>query len=134
VADKSEGIPPSHEDLLKAKGLAHLATIGPDGAPQTSPVWYDWDGERVLMSNTKGRQKNKNLTRDPRAAVSIVDPEDPYRYIEIRGEVEIEDDPDKTLIHKLSKKYRGRDRYTYDGPNDHRVIFKLTPKRVSTMG
>jgi PPOX class probable F420-dependent enzyme len=124
-------VPESLVDILDDKGFAHLATLGPDGAPQVSPVWYDWDGTYVLVSHTKERQKFRNVKRDARVALSILDPDNPYRYLEIRGVVEeIVDDPDKTLIHKLAKKYRDLDSYPYDGPGDNRVIFKIKPNKV----
>ena len=124
-------IPASHKDLMEAKGFAHLATLRSDGSPRTSPVWYDWDGTYVLISHTKARQKFSDVKRDPRVALSILDPSNPYRYIEIRGEVaEVQDDPDKKLIHALAQKYQGAERYEYDGPGDERVIFKIAPKRV----
>lgn len=127
-------IPDGFVDLMEAKGFAHLATIGPGGAPHTSPVWYDFDGTAVLMSHTKERQKFRNVTRDPRVAVSILDPEDSYRFLEIRGSIEIEDDPEKTLIHKLAKKYWDLDEYPHDGPDDNRVIFRLVPEKVVAFG
>ena len=124
-------IPEDLVHILDEAGFAHMATLGPDGAPHNSPVWYDWDGEYVLVSHTKERQKFRNVQKDKRVALSILDPETPYRYLEIRGTVEeIIDDPDKTLIHKLAKKYRGLDSYPYDGPNDNRVIFKIKPAKV----
>jgi PPOX class probable F420-dependent enzyme len=126
-------IPETHEDLLEKKGFAHMATLGPDGAPHNSPVWYDWDGSHVLVSHTKERQKFRNVKKDGRVSLSILDPDDPYRYLEIRGVVdEIVDDPEKTLIHRLAKKYRNRDRYTHDGPGDNRVIFKIKPLKTTS--
>lgn len=130
-----EVIPASHKDLLDKKGFAHMATLGPEGEPHSSPVWYDWDGEHILVSHTKERQKYRNVTRDPRVALSILDPDDPYRYLEIRGRVaEVEDDPHKRLIDRLAKKYQGKDTYGKDGPGDNRVIFKIEPQRVTTRG
>jgi PPOX class probable F420-dependent enzyme len=78
-------VPTSYEDLLTTPALAHVATIGPDGAPQVTPVWFDWDGARLLLALAPDRQKMRNLRRDPRLAVSIVDPANAYRYLEIRG-------------------------------------------------
>lgn len=126
-------IPEDFKNLMDKKGFAHLATIGPKGEPHTSPVWYDFDGENVLVSHTKERQKFANVQRDPRVALSILDPDDPYRSLEIRGTVEIVDDPDKTLIRHLSQKYQGKD-FTTDGPGDNRVIFKIRPERVIAYG
>ncbi len=131
---KTEKVPDGFTDIMDKKGFAHMATIGPDGAPQTSPVWYDYDGEDLLISHTKERQKFANVMRDPRVAVSILDPDNAYRFVEIRGTVEITDDPDKTLIHKLAGKYQGLDSYPYDGPDDNRVIFTLKAHRVIVHG
>jgi PPOX class probable F420-dependent enzyme len=76
-------IPDSHRDILDKKGFAHVATIGPEGEPHSSPVWYGWDGEHFLFSQTKTRQKIRNVQRDARVAVSVTDPDNPYRYLEI---------------------------------------------------
>jgi hypothetical protein len=127
-------IPEDLKDILDKKGIAHVATVTPDGNPRTSPMWYEWDGEHVLLSHTKARAKSRDVAANPRIALSITDPEDPYRYIEIRGPVEVEDDPDKTLIDRLAKKYMDKDKYPWDGPDDHRVIFKVTPERVAPKG
>lgn len=124
-------IPEKLKDILDTTAVAHVATVTPKGQPRTSPMWFEWDGRQILLSHTKGRAKYRDVQENPRIALSIVDPEDPYRYLEIRGRVEIEDDPEKTLIHRLAKKYRGVDRYEWDGPNDHRVIFRVTPERVA---
>ena len=92
-------IPENVEDLLSCSVVAHVATKGPDGAPQSNPVWFDSDGELVKFSQTRKRQKLRNVSRDPRVTLSIVDPENRLRYLEIRGEVEmIEEDPDFDFI------------------------------------
>src|ERR1700750_1773367 len=89
-------VPASHADLLERPLFAHLATVRPDGAPQSSVMWFDWDGERIRMTHTKTRQKFRNLENDPRVALSIADPTDGYRVLEVRGVVEaIEDDDDQ---------------------------------------
>ncbi len=124
-------IPEKFKDLLDKPALAHVATVTPNGSPRTSPMWFEWDGERILLSHTKARAKYRDVQANPRVALSIVDPDDPYRYLEVRGPVEIEDDPEKTLIHRLAKKYMGKDRYEWDGPGDERVIFRVTPERVA---
>ena len=126
-------IPEGYEDLLETTALAHVATIGPHGEPQSNPVWFDWDGEHVKFSQTKTRQKN--LNRDPRIALSIVDPENPYRYLEIRGEVvRIEEDPNIDFISALAKKYLGLDRYPYHQPGDERVVVFVRPEHTTQMG
>lgn len=124
-------IPEKFNDLLDKPALAHVATVTPKGSPRTSPMWFEWDGEHILLSHTKARAKYRDVQANPRIALSIVDPENPYEYLEVRGRVEIVDDPEKTLIHRLAKKYRGVDRYEWDGPGDERVIFKVTPERVA---
>jgi PPOX class probable F420-dependent enzyme len=86
-------LPESHADLLTKPTFAHLATIRPDGAPQSSVMWFAWDGERIKMTHTKTRQKFRNLENEPRVALSIADPADEYRFLEVRGVVEsVEDD------------------------------------------
>jgi PPOX class probable F420-dependent enzyme len=79
-------IPENYQELLESTALAHVGTIGPGGEPQNNPVWFDWDGEHVKFSQTKARQKFRNLKRDPRVAFSIVDPENSYRYHQPGGE------------------------------------------------
>jgi PPOX class probable F420-dependent enzyme len=127
-------IPEQHLPILQAKGFAHIATIGPHGEPESSPVWYDWDGEHLLISLTKSRQKYRNLARDPRVAASIIDPENPYHYLEIRGTAAIEDDPEKALIDRLAQKYLGQDRYPWNQPGDERVIVTIHPTHATFMG
>jgi PPOX class probable F420-dependent enzyme len=126
-------IPESHRDILEKKGFAHIATTGPKGEPQSSPVWYGWDGTHLKFSNTKARQKYKNLLRNPRVSASITDPDNPYRYVEIRGVAEIEDDPDKAFIDEMSHKYMGKD-YPWNQPGDERVIVKIRPEHATTQG
>lgn len=128
-------IPDSYKDLLHTTALLHVATIGPKGEPQNNPVWFDWDGQHILFSQTKTRQKYRNVQRDPRVALSIVDPQNPYRYLEIRGKVvRIDEDPDKAFINKLAKKYLGVDEYPYNQPGDERVIVVVEPEHVTHMG
>jgi PPOX class probable F420-dependent enzyme len=127
-------IPSGYRDLLESKALADIATIGPLGEPQANPVWFDWDGEHVLFSQTKTRQKLHNLRRDPRIALSIVDPANPYRYLEIRGKVvEIREDPDLDFINAMAKKYLGQDKYPWHRPGDERVVV-VEPERTTQMG
>ncbi|CAN5680249.1 PPOX class F420-dependent oxidoreductase [soil metagenome] len=128
-------IPETHEDLLRSKALAHVATLGPQGEPQNNPVWFDWDGENVKFSQTKTRQKYRNVGREPRLALSIVDPENPYRYLEVRGVVErVEEDPDLDFINSMSKKYLGMDKYPNHKPGDERVVLFVRPEHTTKMG
>ena len=123
------------EDLLESTALAHVATLGPDGEPQSNPVWFDWVGEHVKFSQTKTRQKYHNLQRDPRIALSIVDPENPFRYLEIRGEVtRVEEDLNIDFISSMAKKYLGLDRYPNHRPGDERVVVFVRPEHTTQMG
>src|SRR4051794_31927383 len=99
-------IPQELSDLLNSTALAHMATIGPNGEPHTSPVWFGWDGQYLRSSQTKARQKYRNLKNNPKIALSIVHPANPYRYIELRGTlVDFEEDPDKAFIDEMAQKY-----------------------------
>lgn len=132
---KDPRIPEGYEDLMEIPALAHVATIGPDGEPQNNPVWFDYDGEYLKFSQTKARQKFKNLGRDPRIALSIVDPENPYRYIEVRGEVvRVDEDPDLDFINAMAKKYLGIDKYPYHQPGDERVVIVIEPRHTTQQG
>jgi PPOX class probable F420-dependent enzyme len=126
-------IPDSHLDLFKKKAFAHLATLMPDGAPQSTPVWVDFDGHYVLINTAEGRQKDKNLQRDGRVALSITDPDNPYRYLEVRGQVaqRTKDGADRH-IDALAKRYLGKDKYPYAQPGEVRVVFKVEPKHITS--
>jgi PPOX class probable F420-dependent enzyme len=133
--DEKSTIPEDYRDLLESTALAHVATIGPNGEPQNNPVWFDWDGEHVKFSQTKTRQKYRNVGRDPRLALSIVDPENPFRYLEVRGEVtKIEGDPDLDFINAMAKKYLGMDKYPNHQPGDERVVIFIAPRHTTRMG
>ncbi len=134
MSELSQTINATFADLLQSTALAHIATLGPDGAPQSSPVWFDWDGEFLLFSQTKDRQKYKNVRRDARIAFSIVDPQNPYRYLEIRGRVaRIDEDPDKAFINKMSAKYTGDPNYAFDKPGAQRVVIVIQPEHITHM-
>lgn len=126
-------IPASHRDILGKNGYAHVATINPDGSPQNTPVWYDGRDGTLRFSTVKGRRKWRNMVRDPRVSVSILDPDDPWRRIEIRGRVRFEDDPRNTLIDELSDRYDGVRPFP-NRPGDERVIVTVIPEHVTTMG
>ncbi len=122
-------------DLLSQPVLAHVATIGPKGEPQNNPVWFEWDGTYIMFSQTTARQKYRNLQREPRLALSIVDPANPYRYLEVRGTVvRIDPDPDKAFINRLAKKYLGVDENPYHQPSDERVVIVVEPQHTTSMG
>ncbi|GAB4560524.1 MAG: PPOX class F420-dependent oxidoreductase [Anaerolineae bacterium] len=132
----AQTIPQEFMDLLtEKKAFAHLATVMPDGTPQVSPVWFDWDGECIRVNSARGRQKDRNMRRFPHVALSIQDPDNPYRYIGIRGQVvEITEEGADAHIDALAKKYMGVDRYPGHTPEETRVIYRIRPERVSTMG
>jgi PPOX class probable F420-dependent enzyme len=135
MATQDGNIPDGYRDLLETTALAHVATIGPDGEPQNNPVWFDWDGEQVKFSQTKTRQKYKNVGREPRLALSIVDPKNPYRYLEVRGEVvRVEEDPNNDFINAMAKKYLGVDEYPYHQPGDERIVLYIQPEHTTQMG
>lgn len=128
-------IPGSHRDLLDAAGFAHLASLGPDGEPQAHPVWYDWQEDRLKISTTTDRQKYRNVRRDPRVAATIQDPDNPYRYLEIRGEItSIEEDPEKKFIDHLAGKYLGEEEYPNKDPDAERVVIAVDARHANTMG
>jgi PPOX class probable F420-dependent enzyme len=127
-------IPDAFIDLLEKPTFAHLATLRPDGSPQSNPVWFVWDGERIRFSLTKTRKKARNLKHDPKCALSISDPENPYRYLEIRGTVEsIDDDVDNRFIDAEAKRYLGVDQYPMHQPGDERIIVTVRPDATSQM-
>src|SRR5262245_43884358 len=99
-------IPDSHADILTKKAFANLATLMPDGTPQVTPVWFDYDGTDIIVNSARGRQKDRNMRRNPAVALSIPDPDNPYRYVEIRGKVsEITEEGADSHIDKMAKKY-----------------------------
>jgi PPOX class probable F420-dependent enzyme len=110
--------------LLDGRNFAVMATINPDGGPQTSAMWVGREGDDALFSTIAGRRKHRNLVRDPRASVTILDSEDPYNYVELRGRVTIEEDLGRTFDTGLSWKYDGRDPDP-DEPGAVRLILRL---------
>ena len=131
----SEAIPDKYRDLFTKRAFASLATLMSDGRPQVTPVWCDVEGDYVLVNSAKGRQKDRNIRRDPRVALAIIDPENPYRYLEIRGRVvEITEDGADAHIDKMAKKYLGVDKYPYRQANETRVLYKIQPEHTTMMG
>jgi PPOX class probable F420-dependent enzyme len=128
-------IPATFQDLLQKPAFAHLATLMPDGSPQVTPVWVDFDGKNVMVNTARGRQKDKNLRRDARVALAISDPQNPYRYLEIRGRVvDITEKGATEHIDKMAKKYLGKDKYPFAQPGEVRVLYKISPDHFHTMG
>ena len=123
-------------DLIKEKKpLAALATTMPDGSPQVTPVWFDWDGKHLRVNTAKGRVKQRNMQQGSRVALAIVDPDNPYRYVQVRGRVALatESGADEH-INQLAKKYLGKDRYPFGQPGEVRVRYEIEPLSVQGMG
>ena len=128
-------IPEKYLDLVQNKAFLQLATLMPDGSPQVSPVWFEYDGKYILINSAKGRVKDNNMRRDARVGMDIVDPDNPYRHLSIRGRVdEITERGADEHIDKLTKKYIGQDKYPYRGPGEVRVIYKIEPEHAYAMG
>ena len=128
-------IPDNYQDLFEKKAFAALATLMPDGTPQVTPVWIDYDGEYILVNTARGRQKDKNVERNRAVALSLQDPDNPYRYLEVRGRVEeVTEEGADQHIDKMAKKYIGADKYPWRRPEEVRVLLKIKPQRVSHMG
>ena len=128
-------IPERYRDLFAKKAFAHLATMMPDGSPQVTPVWWDYDGTHIRVNSAKGRVKDRNMRHNKKVALSIMDPENPYRHLSLRGEVEeVTEQGADAHIDLLAKKYLGKEKYPYRQPGEVRVIYKICPERFSTMG
>ena len=128
-------IPEKFLDLFQKRAFASLGTIMPDGRPQVTPVWCDLEGDKVVINSALGRQKDRNIRRDPRVALTLIDPENPYRYLEIRGRVvEITQQGADESIDRLAKKYLGVEKYPYARPGEVRVLYRVQPEHTSTMG
>ena len=129
-------IPEKYLDLFKKPAFASLATLMPNGHPQVTPVWCDFQDGHVIVNSARGRQKDRNMRRDPHVALSIQDPENPYRYLEIRGRVTDvrEGQEAEDHIDRMAKKYMGVDKYPYRQPNEHRVLYRIEPDHTSSMG
>ena len=128
-------IPEQYRDLFQKRAFGNLATVMPDGSPQVTPVWVDFDGTHVIVNSARGRQKEKNMRRNDRVALSIFDPDNPYRYLEVRGKVaQITEEGADQHIDKMAKKYMGKDTYPFRRPDEVRVLFKILPSKTTQMG
>jgi PPOX class probable F420-dependent enzyme len=122
-------VPESHRDLLEGANVAQLATVRPDGSPQISVMWFDWDGRRARFSHTTGRQKFQNIAHEPRVSFSVSEGINPYRVIEVRGEVEsIEPDTDHVFYHGLQKRYG-----IYPPIRGDRVVLTVRPVKYAVV-
>jgi PPOX class probable F420-dependent enzyme len=126
-------IPAAHRSLLEQPGVAAFTTIGADGYPQTTAIWFLLDGDVVRTSLHRSRQKLRNAQAHPQATLFVIDPANPYHTIEIRGDVTIEDAADTSFLDRLVRHY-GQTLDTFRAPQDNRVVLTLTPRRVVTNG
>jgi PPOX class probable F420-dependent enzyme len=124
-------VPDSHRDLLAAR-FATLATVGEDGYPQVSEVWFLAEGDQVAISLNTARQKTKNVSTDPACTVFILDLANPFRYLEIRGTAVVTPDDDYVFADKVGAKYGG-DLREHDAPGDHRVVVRIRPVRINAV-
>ena len=123
-------LPESAKRLLDEKTFVTVATVNPDGSPQTSVLWAKRDGDDIVLSTIRGRRKTRNLERDPRVSVLGFDPANPYQYFEVRGRAELTEEGGRELIDELSVKYTGKP-YTADGPDVVRVVVRISADRIT---
>jgi len=127
----TEPLPSGARDLLDAPNFATVATLEPDGSPQASVVWIAREGDTLVFSTVRGRRKAENLQRDPRVSVLVIDHDNPYRYLEVRGRVSMSEEGGRELIDSLAGKYRGLDRYPWDDGTDNvRVVCHVEAHKV----
>jgi PPOX class probable F420-dependent enzyme len=126
----------AYRDLLTdKKAFAHLATIMPDGSPQVTPVWFDYVDGVIRVNSARGRVKDRNMKQGAAVALSILDPDDAYRYLQVRGKIrKVTEDGAVAHIDSLAKKYIDKDKYPWSKPGDVRVTYEIEPVRVSGMG
>ncbi len=128
-------IPEQYMDLIQKPAFANLATVMKDGSPHVTPVWFDFEGSFVMINSAKGRVKDRNMRNNPKVALCILDPQNPYRYLEIRGRVtEISETGADEHIDKLAKKYLNVDKYPHRTATEVRVRYKIVAEHISAMG
>jgi PPOX class probable F420-dependent enzyme len=129
-------IPDKYLDLLRdKKAFASLATVMPDGSPQVTPVWFDYEGDAIRINTAKGRVKARNMIEGAPVALVIMDPDNPYRHVQIRGRVRrASEEGANAHIDSLAKKYLGKDKYPFAQPGEVRLLVEIEPTSVSTMG
>ena len=121
--------------LTQKKALAHLATVMPDGTPQVTPVWFFYKDGKFIVNTARGRVKDRNMTKNAKVALSIVDPDNPYAHIAVRGTVvRATEEGANASIDALAKKYLGQEKYPFGQPGEVRVIYEIQPTSVSAMG
>ena len=128
-------ISPGFKKLMREPAYCQLATLMPDGSPQNTQVWVETDGQHILVNTAEGRQKVKNVRRDPRVAVNVVDPTNAWRIASVRGRVvDVTTEGADRLIDELAKKYLGEESYPFRQPGEVRLTIKITPEKINEMG
>lgn len=128
----SKSIPSGFRDLFQKRAYASLGTLRPDGSPQVTPVWCDVEGDCVLINTAKDRHQDKNIRHDARVGVIITDPENPYRYLEIRGRaVEVTGRDVVAHLDAMAKKYLGIESYIWKQPGEIRVLYRIEAERIN---
>ena len=123
------------QQLLREPSYCEIATVMPDGSPQVVQVWVDTDGEHILINTPRDSQKVRNIRRDPRVAVNVFDPGNQWRLGNVRGKVvEVTTEGADAHIDVLAKKYLGKDKYPHRRPDEVRVLVKILPEKVQTLG
>jgi PPOX class probable F420-dependent enzyme len=121
--------------LTQKKAFAHLATLMPDGSPQVTPVWFDYKDGKFIVNTARGRVKDRNMSKNARVALSIIDPDNPYAHVAVRGKiVRVSEEGANDSIDRLAMKYLGKDKYPMHKPGDVRVIYEIEPISVSAQG
>ena len=127
--------PDKYLDLFQKKTFGAFTTLMPDGSPQTTPVWVDYQNGEIWVNSAVGRQKDKDVRREPRVALSIQDPDNPYRYVGVVGHVrEITQDGADAHIDRMAKKYLDKDKYPFRQPGEQRVIYKIAIDKAHGVG
>jgi PPOX class probable F420-dependent enzyme len=120
-------------EIIEKRTIGHLATLMPDGSPQSSPIWIDVDGDEILFNTAEGRAKPRNLRKDGRVALSFTDPDNPYSFVLVRGEVtHVTPEGADEHIDSLAKKYLDEDEYPSRQPGEERVIVRIKPHSITT--
>jgi PPOX class probable F420-dependent enzyme len=127
-------LPEKARELADAATYVTLATIRPDGSPRMTVLWVARDGDDLLLSTVRGRAKERDMVRDPRVGVMFLDQREPYGYIEVRGRASLTELGGRDLIDALALKYTGEGPYRWDGADAVRVVVRVTPERVFTVG
>lgn len=129
-------VPENFRDLLEGKkAFANIATVKSDGSPQVTPVWFDTAGDKIRINTAKGRVKARTMTEGAKVALSIMDPDNPYRYMQVRGTVtRVTTNGADAHIDSLAKKYLGKDKYPFRKEGEERLTLEITPEAFQTMG